>query len=83
MRKYDTNDSGFLDLKELADLLLDLNDGVPLSVDEVRSLLGAADRNDDGQIDMDELYQMLERWYLAKDSPEMLHMRQCNICVIM
>uniref|UniRef100_A0A7S0YS44 EF-hand domain-containing protein n=1 Tax=Hemiselmis tepida TaxID=464990 RepID=A0A7S0YS44_9CRYP len=70
LRKYDTEKTGFLERKELGEMLTDLNDGEAPSDEEVLWVLRVADSKNqdvDDRLDVTELDAAIETWnsYLA------------------
>lgn len=61
--KYDKDDSGRLERKELKKLLTELNDGIEVSEGEVNMVLQNADKLGNGKIGRMEMEKALSCWY--------------------
>ena len=62
--RFDTDGSGMLSHAELEDVLRHM--GEPLSAREIKRLIGIVDRNNDGQVDMNEFMAViLDKPYIS------------------
>lgn len=69
-QKYDTDQSGKLDKEQLRKLLSDLNEGLPVSDEEVAWVLENADILGDGCISKIELTQAITYWMMHVEDEE-------------
>lgn len=67
MLKYDFSDNGFIEIRECAHLLQDLNRGEPYSKDEVRRIFRESDQDGDSRLNTLEVHNMLEKWYATQE----------------
>jgi len=68
MHKYDTNESGKLELDQLKSLLTDLNEGIPPSDEEVKWVMDVSDGKVEGVektggVNITELHGAIVLWY--------------------
>ena len=61
--RYDVNNDGVLDVKEVASLLEELNDHVSPTTAEVAWVIQSADTSGDGRLDRADVYRAVAIWY--------------------
>lgn len=61
--RFDVDRNGFLDPKEVADMLQELNDHVPATPGEVAWIMANADVNANGKLDKSETLRAVALWY--------------------
>mmetsp|Transcript_12722 Transcript_12722/g.37035 ORF Transcript_12722/g.37035 Transcript_12722/m.37035 type:complete len:195 (+) Transcript_12722:52-636(+) len=62
-QKYDKSGSGALEQDELKAMMTELNDGLPVTAEEVRFVLSEADLLGDGKIERPEVVRAVTIWY--------------------
>ena len=67
-KTFDTDEDGYLSLKEVSDLLISL--GVPVSADELRDMTNEVDIEGNGTVDFKEFIQLMARKMRDMDNEE-------------
>lgn len=70
LKHYDLDNNGFLDIKELRPLLKDHSDRDKVTDDEVAYFMLVADKNNDDNIDQQELFFGLRAWHAWNNMPK-------------
>mmetsp|Transcript_38680 Transcript_38680/g.91645 ORF Transcript_38680/g.91645 Transcript_38680/m.91645 type:complete len:122 (-) Transcript_38680:175-540(-) len=79
--KYDKNSDGGLQEGEIAQLMTDLNEGIPVPLATVKKYAAKYDRNHNGQIDKKEVRKLVAAWYVAVENAKgQEHSTCCCIC---
>jgi hypothetical protein len=70
LKHYDLDNNGFLDIKELRPLLKDHSDRDKVTDDELAYFMLVADKNNDENIDQQELFFGLRAWHAWNNMPK-------------
>lgn len=68
MQKYDFSNNGFIEIRECAHLLQDLNRGEPMSKDVIRKVFKEHDADGDSRLNLPEVLSLLEKWFATQEA---------------